>query len=211
MTEPQVPPPMNGQRQRDRTQHPGAEPTILRALLALTGALAVLALPAIASAKHHRAKHHRAEPPVVASGTTLYGAQWQATVPSRDPGVIRFSVDSRKQFQRGWLARLSLPSSPASVFSTTLDTSVDPRPEVELAGVTSPDVAMLEVHMSDGSIFEIYPVPAAAAAQNRLSWLSQIRVYDAFFPAGSVMPQTITAMDASNNVLAERNSNNGSF
>jgi hypothetical protein len=25
------------------------------------------------------------------------------------------------------------------------------------------------------------------------------------------MPQTITAMDASNNVLAERNSNNGSF
>jgi hypothetical protein len=183
----------------------GARTSELRALLALTGMLALLLVPSSASAKKRHA--HRPNP-VVASGTSLFGVPWQATVQN---GAIQFTVDSSKRYKRGWVARTALPSTAPSVFSATLDTSVDPRPEAELAGVTSPDVAMLEVHMSDGSIFEIYPAPASAAAQNRYPWLTQLRLFNAFFPYGGVNPQIIDALDANNNVLAERASSNGSF
>ena len=170
----------------------------------------MLVLPAFASAKHHRAKHHRPEPPVVASGRTLFGVPWQATVAGSDPGSIQFSVDSRKRYQRGWLARNSLPSSPSSVFTATTVTNVDPRPEGELVGITSPSVVLLSVHMSDGSIFELYPTAPSAAAQSRVPSLSQVRVFAGFFPVGAV-PQSIDAMDAGNNVLAERTSADGHF
>ena len=175
-----------------------------RASLVVLLAVLAFALPGEASAHRHR---HRADP-VVASGTSLFGVPWRAIVSN---GRVQFTVDSRQRYKRGWVARTSLPSSPPSVFSADVEANVDPRPEGELAGVTSNDVAMLQVHMSDGSIFEIYPAPAAPAAQQRAPWLSQVRVFDAFFPAGGVMPQIIDAMDANNNVLAERSASNGGF
>jgi hypothetical protein len=182
----------------------------MRAWLALMAALAVAAaMPSVASAKHHRAKHHRVEAPVIASGATAFGVPWQATASN---GSILFSVDSRNRYKRGWLDRLSLPSTPPNVFTARVRPNIDPRPEEELAGTASPNVAMLAVHMADGSILEVYPTAPPPSAQNRLHFLSQIQVFDAFFPSGGPQPQTITAFDANNNVLAERAANSdGSF
>jgi hypothetical protein len=195
----------------------GAGHTFLRRVcLALTVFLAVLALPADAVARHHRHKHHHhhhhAQPvdPVVASGASLFGVPWQATVSSAKPGAIQFSVDSRQSFRRGWVAQTSLVSSPPSVFTATTQANIDPRPEVELAGVTNESVAILQVHMSDGSTLELYPTPASAAAKQLVPQLSQVKVFDGFFPAGAA-PLVIDAFDANNNVLAERSSSNGNF
>src|SRR6266576_6368728 len=170
----------------------GAGPTFLRALLALTVFLATIAAPSWASAhargKHHAHHKHKRTDPVLASGTSLFGVPWKAS--ATRSGLIQFSVDSRETFQRGRLEQLSLPSSPPSVFTAQTDTLVDPRPEGELAGVTSPSVVLLDVHMSDGSIWEIYPTAPSAAAQSRVPSLSQVRIFAGFFPSGAV-PQTI--------------------
>jgi hypothetical protein len=183
---------------------------LLRASLALAVLLAAAVLPAAAGAKRHRHRVHRADP-VIAGGTSYFGVPWQATVPNGNPGVIQFAIDSREGFSKGWVDRLSVPSSAPSVFRAETRTDIDPRPEVELAGVTSPDVALLQVQMSDGEVLEVYPSPPSPAAQSRLPWLGQVRVFDAFFPAGGVVPEYVRAMDAGNNILADRPSNNGSF
>jgi hypothetical protein len=179
----------------------------MRTLVAMITAFAVFAIPSAASAKHHKHRVHRADP-VVASGTTLFGLPWQAT--AQPTGQIQFSVDSRAKFRQGWLERLSLPGSP-SVFTAQVKTGIDPRPEGELAGVTDPTVALLDVHMSDGSILEIYPTPAPPAAQSRLPWLNQVQVFAGFFPSGAATPETITAFDSNNDVLAERGASDGRF
>jgi hypothetical protein len=177
---------------------------LLGACIALTVVLAAVMFPAAAGAKRHHHRVHRADP-IIASGTSYFEVPWQATVPSGNPGVIQFSVDSRQQFSKGWVDRLYVPSSGFSVFRAQMKTGIDPRPEGEIAGVASPDVALLLVQMGDGTVLEVAP------STPRVPWLGQIRVFDAFFPAGGVEPVDVQALDASNHILADRQPVNGSF
>jgi hypothetical protein len=137
---------------------------------------------------------------------------WRSTRDSsgRRGVEVHFSLEEPAFSGVGWFSGLPLPLPPSYTFHATLGTDISPFPESDISGIARANVVTLRVKMTDGSILIIYPSGAPDRLRERLPWLSGLRFFDAFYPAG-VKPLVVTALDRDGEVLDRKRSKRGAF